>query len=76
MHFVLWHTVSQDIFVYENIHEINFLANKFSWVPGTHKNILAQIKNLWFTLPNYHSAIPSYFVAVFHSPLMFLNLMV
>ena len=35
-------TVNREIFVYENIHELNFLVNKFSWVPGTHENILTR----------------------------------
>ena len=35
-------TVNREIFVNENIHELNFLVNKFSWVPGIHKNILTR----------------------------------
>ena len=30
-------TVNQVIFVYENIHELNFRVNKLSWVPGPMK---------------------------------------
>ena len=37
------YTVNWVIFVYENIHELNFHVNKFSWVPGPTKIFLHEI---------------------------------